>query len=131
VGEENGAAFKPYETASPIARDDPYGLRPWHTKLINLRRREPALRSTALRFVDLAPKVLGYLRETENSEDAILVLLNYGKPPVQIAVPANLFPAQKTRRTLRDLLSGERISLSRGDTTVMVGGYGVRILKSQ
>jgi glycosidase len=111
TGQAIGAAYEPYKDVRPIEwSNDPHHLWNWYAQLIALRLREPALRSSDIRFWDLGSSetVLAYLRPAERQQDRIVVLLNYGDGTVQL-------PTQSLRMVLssrvRDELSGREFEL--------------------
>jgi glycosidase len=126
TGDEVGAAFQPYDEGPPIAWRDPHGLRDWYKRLIALRRDHPALRSPHLRFIDVGAntRVLAYVRQTEEAERSLLVLLNYGAIAERVVVP----PDVSTGPRLRDLITNNTFDVSASGGAVEVEPYGVLVL---
>lgn len=129
-GDEVGAAFEPYRPHGPIAWDDPHGLRVWYTRLIALRAQLPALRSRELRVLDLgAPdEVLAYLRPAVEDNDSVLVLLNFRAAHTGVSLKEGIAGIGRTVE-MTDLLNDAEASPRRDDGTIVVPGYGVRILR--
>lgn len=100
TGDEVGAAYEPYGEATPIAWDDPQGLRPVYARLADLRRVEPALQGPALEWLDTASPdtVLAYRRP---GPEPVIVLLNFGAEPVE---------PPRFAGPMRDQLSGAVLS---------------------
>ena len=128
-GDEVGAMFEPYRPHDAIEGSDPHGLRDWYTRLISLRARLPALRSRELRMLDVGAtdQVLAYLRPAVPGDGSLLVLLNFDAAPASVALTEKtLGPGWRT--DFVDLLSVET-AMRRDDGTIIVPGYGVRILR--
>ncbi|NOJ42157.1 alpha-amylase family glycosyl hydrolase [Bradyrhizobium australiense] len=128
TGEEVGAAYEPYRDAHQIAWDDDYGLQHWYQRLIALRREHAALRSREIRMLDVADgqNVLAYLRGAGEPSEDVLVLLNYGKSPVDVSIARDVVE-KLSGGSLSDLLTGEEIGI--GDGNIGLDGETVRILK--
>jgi glycosidase len=127
TGDEVGAAFEPYGAAPPaIDWSAHHGLRDWYARLLAVRRADPALRSRMLTFLDLAPadRLLAYLRGSGDAR--VLVLLNYGAAPIDVALPAAV-PSAQFGDDAVDLLSCRPIAL-RDDRSIALEGFGVRII---
>ena len=133
TGDEIGAQFDPNKKTTPLAWSDSYGLRVWYRQLIHLRLVTPALRSRDIRFVDVAPdsQVLAYMRPGVGATKSVLVLLNYGSSPVRFALPSSQLPIAGAGGGFTDLLSGKAFSLEKRRPTVLLPGYGARILQLQ
>lgn len=133
TGDEIGASFEPYDEGPPLVWNDPHGLRPWYARLIALRHAHPALRSRALRLLDIAPadQVLAYLRPGATPGDSLLVLLNYGATPQHVAIPREVLAAIGDRRTIRDLLHEEPVRFDPALPVIPLPGHGVRILRAR
>lgn len=131
TGEEVGAAFEPYRSQGPIAWDDQAHLRGWYARLLALRRDEAVLHTGTLRPLDVTPaeQSLAYLRVGASPRDNILVLLNYGGSPIEIALPADRDEHVPTG-PLRDLLTGDQVFVAPDHPTIALAGHGVRVLKS-
>lgn len=126
TGEEVGAAYEPYQRTDPISWADRQHLDSWHAQLVALRHAHPALRSRALRLLDLktADPVLAYLRLAETAGgETILVVLNYGSASQCIKLPPEAAAALEGRASI-DLLTGEDVDLGGGDCDVSVAGEG-------
>ena len=131
TGDEIGAQFDPYKKTTPLTWNDSYGLRAWYRQLIDLRAVTPPLRSRAIRFLDIASgsQVLAYVRPDTNGTKNVLVFLNYGSSPVRFALPSGEHSASNGRFT--DLLSGKAVSLEERHPSIVLAGYGVRILRAE
>ncbi len=126
TGDEVGAAFAPYDRASPIAWDDRDGLRDWYRRLLALRRAVPALTSRAIELLDATPRdrLLAYVRPGASAAGDVLVLLNYGSTPLRVT------PRDLRRRVpvgLIDLLSCAPVSFA-PRRPIEIPGNGARIL---
>jgi cyclomaltodextrinase len=132
TGEEVGASFEPYREEAPIAWDDPDQLRGWYTRLLELRRRHPTLRSRELRLLDLDPadQVLAYVRPAKAPDRTIMVLLNYGATQAEVTIPENMMRSLSPNGKLIDLLHGKPLSLSY-NSRVTLRSYGVRVLQGE
>ncbi|HLH94866.1 MAG TPA: alpha-amylase family glycosyl hydrolase [Xanthobacteraceae bacterium] len=131
TGEEIGAAYDPYSPAHPIAwDDDPNGLRSWFAKCIALRHAYPALRSRALRFIEIpgAEQVLAYVRPGADPADSIVVILNYGSRAVDVALPADVLAGLGAPSGLSDVVEDPPLTFPAG-AALPLPGFGVRILK--
>jgi glycosidase len=130
TGEEVGAAYEPYSGPKVIAWEDGSGLHSWYARLIALRRGEPALRSRAIRMLDLAraDNVLAYVRPGATPAENIAVFLNFSQNPARIEL-ANGVLAALGGRDFVDLLDGDAIVLDHEHSELPLAGYAVRILK--
>jgi glycosidase len=129
IGDEIGAAFEPYREGPPIAWADPHDLRPFHARLLELRRQHAALRSRDIRMLDLglSDQLLAYVRPGAKPSESVLVLLNYG--PAAIHVPLTAEARRMVGNgVLHDLLQGDRITADA--RRIPVAGYGIRILQA-
>jgi glycosidase len=131
MGEEVGAAFKPYAAAAPIDWRDPAHLRPYYTRLVRLRHALPALRSRALQLIDTTPedRVLAYLRPGRTPTDSVLVVLNYGNAPATAALQPSPGLAKLLGMPRVDRLSGERITLDPAAPRLALPAFGLHILQ--
>jgi cyclomaltodextrinase / maltogenic alpha-amylase / neopullulanase len=133
TGDEVGAAFEPYAEGPPITWEDPHGLRPYYTRLISLRRAEPALRTRDLQLVETShgETVLAYLRPGASPDESLLVLLNYGETPVRAALTrTDEVPAMLGSGQVIDLLSGETLTVSPDAPILSLPAFGARVLRS-
>jgi cyclomaltodextrinase / maltogenic alpha-amylase / neopullulanase len=132
TGDEVGAEYKPYEQEGPINWRGAHDMRAWLTRLLELRRDHPALRSRELRWLDIAPAdhVLAYLRPAAKASDGVLVLLNYGSAPLRITLPGEALRTIAAGSKLIDLLHDQQLMLRSNRSTILLPGYGVRILKA-
>ena len=133
TGDEVGAEYKPYQQEGPINWSGAHDLRAWLTRLLELRRDHPALRSRKFRLLDIAAAdhVLAYLRLAGKAKDGVLVLLNYGSAPLRVTLPDEALRTIAARGKLIDLLHGQQLMLRGSRPTILLPGYGVRILKSR
>jgi glycosidase len=116
TGDEIGAEFLPYKNPEPIGWDgDPHHLRPYHQKLIALRKTIPALYSRQWAILPVEPRqqVYAYLRTAEDGAQPVLVLLNFGDTPAEAALQLpDGFDAFKDHQALFDLLSEQNVPVS-------------------
>lgn len=128
TGDDVGAVYQPYGSPTALSWNDPDGLEAWYARLIALRHREPALRSEALRFLDVdgSANVLAYARGSLRNGGAI-VLLNFGPRPADVVLRDPLDPPGTSK--LSDLLSGRTTSLAQLRSGLKLEGYDARILK--
>ncbi len=131
TGQEVGAEYEPYRAQAPIGWDDPQGLRAWYARLIALRHAQPALRSRALAFIDVAApdQVLAYVRPAATRQDDLIVLLNFGAAPAQI--PRERLSAASASRHFVDLVSEQTVALDDADAAVALPEYGVMVLRAR
>jgi glycosidase len=136
TGDELGEEFKPYEDPGPLSWiERAPGLREYHKKLLGIRHALPSMHSrlwTPLILEAARDQVAyGYLRYHGEYEDPVLVLLNFGPEPAELAfsLPES-FSALSEAASLEDLFNGEGVTLEAADGSlkVAVPGYGVRIL---
>jgi hypothetical protein len=76
-----------------------------------------------------ADRVLAYVRATDEPQETLLVLLNYGAEPARVILPPGVF--QRTPAQLRDIVSNARIRLDRAAPAVDLPAYAVRILATR
>lgn len=89
AGDEIGARYLPYGDPQPLDWDaDPFHLRPWYGKLIQLRHRLPSLRSREWELLDASPQesVIAYARYGGVGENPSLVVLSFSPEPVETVV---------------------------------------------
>jgi len=88
AGDEVGASFEPYAHPPPLQWSDPDHLLALYTRLIHLRRDLPALRSGKLRLMHTSrdDSVLAYVREADEPELNVAVVLNFGKSSFDLAL---------------------------------------------
>jgi cyclomaltodextrinase / maltogenic alpha-amylase / neopullulanase len=129
TGQEIGAEFEPYKQSSPIGWQDEHGLEPYFRNLIRLRQKHVSLSSRLIDFVETGESgdVLGYIRKASNSEEQILVLLNFSDSVAEVPVSKYLRPTQN--RELIDLLSGKPVVIDDSNQNISLTGHDVRILK--
>ena len=88
TGEEVGAEYEPYGAPGVVDWDaDPHGLRDWYRALCHLRSRRPALRSPGWARAAVDPgrgDVYGFVRHDEETDEALLVLVNFGDEEVRM-----------------------------------------------
>ena len=133
TGDEVGAEYKPYQQEGPINWSGAHDMRAWLTRLLELRRDHPALRSREFRLLDIAAAdhVLAYLRLAGKANDGVLVLLNYGSAPLRVTLPDEALRTIAARGKLIDLLHGQQLMLRGSRPTILLPGYGVRILRTR
>ena len=116
TGDEIGAEFMPYKNPEPIGWVlDPHNLRPYHQKLIALRKTVPALHSRNWNLLPAEPRqqVFAYLRTAAGREPPVLVVLNFGETPAEASLPLPAgFDDFKNRDSLFDLLTERSIAVS-------------------
>ncbi len=135
LGDEVGAQFSPYVDAGPITWDDDYNLLGYHKKLIALRKDLPSLHSREWEPIQVVPaeSVYGYLRFTGESEEPVLVLLNWRDETVgaEVHLPGRFGGLRHAGRLL-DALSGEQVMLKGGRSLrVPMPAYSARILTTE
>jgi hypothetical protein len=126
-----GAAYEPYRGRTPISWADPMHLRPWYAALIRLRETTAALRSHAMKLLDVGPRdyVLAYEREGDRPGDSVLVLLNYGATAERVTIPREALRDIAAHGRLIDLMNGKRMKLDPRRPSVTLPPYGVRIVR--
>ena len=126
TGDEVGAPYKPYETASEIAWDDPHELRPFVRRLIEIRRGNPSLFGTGWRQLEAEPstELFAYVRESDGNPP-VAVVLNFSDTEVQARLP---LPAELARDNLTDIWSGERIPGNGESLITSLPAWGFRML---
>jgi cyclomaltodextrinase / maltogenic alpha-amylase / neopullulanase len=126
TGDEVGAEFEPYDEGPVLSWTDAHGLGEHYARLMALRRDHAVLRSERLEMLETShpESVLAYVRRGEREED-IIVLLNYHRKPVRVALPA---AALGGTVSLRDLLSGDAIAIAAEAPAVDLPGWGARVL---
>jgi hypothetical protein len=109
------------------AWNDEHGLRSRYTRLIELRKRHPSLRSYDLQWLELTTSehILAYVRSAVG-ERPIVVMLNFGSEQADIRLPDDVCHALDNAE-LTDLLE-ETPLVTREDGRVLLPPYGVRIL---
>ncbi|HKG25388.1 MAG TPA: alpha-amylase family glycosyl hydrolase [Thermomicrobiales bacterium] len=131
TGDEIGAEYEPYGQIGPIDWTDTRGLRDYFTKLISLRREYPSLHSREWLRVPAEPSLplFAYLRFTRADDPPMLAVLNFSAEDIDatIAVPKT-YRSLAEARTMTDLMSDQRLSVTPADFKVMVPAWGVRIL---
>ena len=135
TGDELGEEFKPYDNPEPLAwMERVPGLREYHKQLIALRSALPSLHSRQWTRLELVPvrdqTAYAYLRYHGESQDPILVLLNFNEQPAELkfSIPEE-FASLANAGSLQDLLTGEKVVMGDGDLrTIPVPGFGVRLL---
>ena len=78
---------------------------------------------------DVAVKVLPPVFAKD--KEGVLVLLNYGSASLRITLPGEALRMIAARGKLIDLLHGKQFMLRGSRPTILLPGYGVRILKSR
>ncbi|HET9149882.1 MAG TPA: alpha-amylase family glycosyl hydrolase [Alphaproteobacteria bacterium] len=131
TGQAVGAAYKPYRDRKQISWADPMHLRPWYTALIRLRETTAALRSHAMKLLDVGQRdhVLAYEREGDRPGDSVLVLLNYGATAERVTIPREALRDTAAHGSLIDLMNGKRMKLNSRRPSVTLPPYGVRIVR--
>lgn len=113
TGDELCAEYEPYEDPPPISWEDRCGLREHYRKLAELREENAALRTGS--FVPLPTEgdsLFAFARDA-GEQGAAVVLLNFGEATtMRIGLPAWFEPLEE-KLTLRDLLTGEEVTLQR------------------
>lgn len=120
-GDEMGAEFQPYDEGPPL-RWNETPLTHHYRKLAALRRDSDALRSREMTIVrtNRADSVLAYRRSAPGAAD-ILVLLNFGRAALDVAVDDDAANRLITQRPLFDLLTGKRLATSRARIRIDAG----------
>ena len=118
--DEQGVAFEPYRSERPVPWGSSGGVFTGiYGRLAELRKRQPALRSSELRMVgtDHETSVLAFLRPGDCASHGILVLLNFadnaGEVRLRDALPARCQQhgdGVRRRLELQDLLTGNVIT---------------------
>jgi cyclomaltodextrinase / maltogenic alpha-amylase / neopullulanase len=133
TGDEYGEAFSPYSDPGALTWKEQYeGLRDYHKTLIHLRRETPSLHSRFMTIINLEPhtRVYGYLRHLEDGSAPLLVLLNFFEEPADVKVRLPEQFASFAATSYRDLLSGETIAATVGETVdLAMQPWGVLILQ--
>lgn len=132
TGDEVGASFEPYRHPPPIKWNDPDHLLALYTRLVHLRRDTPALRSPRLRLIHTSrdDSVLAYVREADEPERNVTVLLNFGKSSFDLpitAIQADGKPAVPW--WAEDLLSGRRTVAPPDTESIRVAPTGALLLR--
>ncbi len=112
-GDEIGAEFEPYDEGPPFEWNDQHPLTAHYRALTALRAQTPALRTRKIELLETKNEedVLAYLRPDESGDDA-LVILNFGKKPVEVSAGDDECAKTFTRfARARDLLSGGQVQL--------------------
>ena len=137
TGDEIGAEFKPYENPEPLSWIEQVpGLRDYHKQLIALRSALPSLHSRRLVLLKLELSrdqvAYGYLRYHDEYQDPLLVLLNFNAEPAELEFSLPEEFSELAEVPLKDLLSGENVTLKvgKGLHKVSLPGYGVRIFSA-
>ncbi len=115
---EPRAGFSSVEPWLPIAqdyadvnvaaeRDDPRSLLGLYTRLIALRRGEPALQIGRFEPVEAAGDLLAYVRRARRGESSFLIALNLGSQPQSLSVPGEFVGATVALSTHLDRWGGE------------------------
>ncbi len=135
TGDELGEEFKPYEDPGPLSwMERVPGLRDYHKQLIALRDSSPSLHSRQWSRLELEAArdqvAYAYLRYHDDYKDPILVLLNFNEQPADLkfSLPEE-FVSLANQGSLKDLLTGERVSIKTGN--VQMPGFGVRLLSAK
>jgi cyclomaltodextrinase len=137
TGDEVGAEYKPYENPEPLSWTERVpGLRQYHKQLIALRSVLPSLRSRLWAKVNVEATrdqvAYGYLRYHDDHQDPVLVLLNFTEAPTELEFSLPEEFSSLTGAALKDLLTGERVTLGAGDRLkkISMSAYGVRLLSA-
>jgi cyclomaltodextrinase / maltogenic alpha-amylase / neopullulanase len=132
AGDEVGASFEPYAHPPPIRWNDPDHLLALYTRLIHIRRDIPALRSARLSLIHTNhdDSVLAYVREGEQPERNVTVLLNFGKSSFNLPTTA-LRDGKKAAVSwwAEDLLSGIRTVVPPDAESIRVAPKGALLLR--
>jgi hypothetical protein len=132
MGEEVGAEYEPYKTASTIDWTDHHNLLPYYKHLISLRKAVPALRSRQWQRLEgsPAPHLYSFLRYTEPGADAAIVVVSVGPEPIdaEIRIPDE-WRAWSEGRKFKDVLNDEVIGAARdGMLSVAMPALSARVL---
>jgi cyclomaltodextrinase / maltogenic alpha-amylase / neopullulanase len=132
AGDEVGASFEPYAHPPPLSWNDPDHLLALYTRLIHLRREIPALRSPRLRLVHTSHEdsVLAYIREADEPEQTVTVVLNFGMSSFDLPL-ATLQAGKKPADSwwAEDLLSGTRTVAPPDAQSIRVAPRGALLLR--
>jgi len=132
AGDEVGASFQPYLHPPPIRWNDPEHLLALYTRLVHLRREIPALRSGTLRLIQTSHEdsVLAYVREADEPERSVTVLLNFGKSSFDLPITA-IQDGKKPAVSwwAEDLLSGTRTVAPPDAESIRVAPRGALLLR--
>ena len=136
TGDEYGLEFEPYQQLEPLVFEERIpGLRVYHKKLIELRKSIPSLHSRLFSLItpDAVPQtVFSYIRYSEESDEPVLVLLNFSEEPATFAfdVPAEF--GEPSADTLYDLLAEENVpAFEGGRIRVDVPAQTARVLAKE
>jgi glycosidase len=128
TGDEFGADYHPYYDIEPLDWDeDPYNLRPYYNRLIELRHELDSLKTSNFERVDASPadKIYAYVRWGEDSTP-VLVVLNYQDEAFQAELE---LPAQfEASGTVTDQLHDEQFTVSGDTLTVDMPAHTARII---
>jgi glycosidase len=137
-GDEQGVAFEPYRAGVSVPWGSSGGVFTGiYRRLAELRRLQPALRSSELRMVstDHETSVLAFLRPGDCAARAILVLLNFGANAGEVrlrdALPARCqqHPDRSSTLELDDLLTGDVITAGTSLPAIHMEAHQSRILR--
>lgn len=134
TGDAIGAEFEPYGAKAPLTWEDTHRLRAWYRHLLILRSKVAALRASDIQIADTSPgeNVLAYLRpDALAPRNSVLVLLNYGREPVQTTVSGSAFSMFAAAEVIYDLLTDEALRIDVQAPRISVPPYGARILSTQ
>jgi cyclomaltodextrinase / maltogenic alpha-amylase / neopullulanase len=132
TGDEVGASFEPYAHPPPLGWSDPDHLLALYTRLIHLRREIPALRSPRLRLIHTSrdESVLAYMREADEPERNVTILLNFGKSSFDLPLSAIQDGKKPTLSWwAEDLLSGTRTVAPPDAESIRVASRGALLLR--
>ncbi|MDQ4045236.1 MAG: alpha-amylase family glycosyl hydrolase, partial [Chloroflexota bacterium] len=134
TGDEVGGEFQPYEDTGVIDWSDPCDLQPFVRRLIQLRKEHPGLHSRTWEHIEIEPAghLFGYLRESADRSERLMVALNFSANDIVAAMPLPAGTGSSLSRTcLVDLWAGDKFQAESGDGLfVAVPAWGFRIMKA-
>jgi alpha-glucosidase len=99
---------------------EPGSILSWYKSLLALRRREPALRRGAIRFLEAGKDVLAYERLDESSGGCIVVFLNFSSRAADILIDKELRLLLGSSRSAGTVVATGRTSI--GPCEVLIAG---------
>jgi alpha-glucosidase len=109
-----------YASRNAAAQEkDPGSLLSWYKSLIALRRGSEALRYGSIRFLDLAPEVLAY--ERESGGERLVVVLNFASRDRRVELPFSARVLLGSARKRGEALAQGELAL--GPTEALIAGY--------
>ncbi|HEX5936585.1 MAG TPA: alpha-amylase family glycosyl hydrolase [Actinomycetota bacterium] len=116
AGDEIGIRYEPYSDLDPIPWEDRHGLREWYDRLIELRRRFPALSSREMRMLSSDwGSVVSYVRPGVPGGSPVLVVLNFSRKAEPTIEPSPALKQLLAAGPLEDVLTGQRFTFAPGE----------------